>query len=129
MITPFTSSLMLIFLDSDVVLFVGWLLLECKGASRVTLAFPLEEQVVINHRGGSLSLIRVEAPSLPLMRLDDLSYALMVAHLNACPFFHTVSPLSIACKNDVIFQSKVIYYSPASFSKINLVFSSIFRDV
>jgi hypothetical protein len=101
---------MLISLVSDVVLFFfEWLLLECKGASRVILAFPLEEQVVINHRGGSLSLVRVEAPSLPLMRLDDLSYTLMVAHLNACPFLQTVSPLSIACKNDVIFQSQVIY--------------------
>jgi hypothetical protein len=84
-------------------------LLKGDYASGIILAFLLEEQVVIHQSGGSLSLVRVEAPSIPLMRLDDLSYILMVAHLNACPFLQTVSPLSIVCTNDVIFQSQVIY--------------------
>ena len=69
-------------------------LLKNDYVFRVILAFPLEEQVVIHHRGGSLSLVRVEAPSIPLVRLDNIYYSLTVAHLNACPFLKTVSPLS-----------------------------------
>jgi hypothetical protein len=72
----------------------GWLLLKSNDAASVFLTVSLEEQVVVHHRGASLGLVRVKAPSFLMMCLDDFSDPLMVAHLNACPFLQIYSPLS-----------------------------------